>query len=402
MEKRDIIALIERCQNKLEEALKRKGLSENQKEKLEKMRMQLTYHLVYVEKNIKPEDTNALKKYQEQFTQLEKNLDLMTGKAKETKTSTTKVKVKEVIKEEKQKETTKKKRTWIKKALITTGVAALVVAIILSCSKCSGPKKEVPDTTEPSLEQMYEQLISDINLDNEEELREYAEAIKAKLGETTYTTEDIMAAIRLANFHHLENKSHFADRQSVLTTTRVIGDITTTLASDSIIVKDVADQITVTTEGLKDLLNCSTSDKLTIDNFADAKMQDVYDVYKIADVCIKNMYTENEDSVYYAKAFNELMARQAITGTITPNAPVATNFSLAGMYNANIKKITELTAGRNWGPIYGDGEQIDGTYGFICIEELANYLNLDNKDNIVYTMIVDDKIVSHYQNGITR
>lgn len=396
MKKRDILALIKRCQSKVQTLLARENLNEKQREQLEKMQMQLAYHITYVENHIKNNDKEKLENYYNQFSALEQKLNtLVPNKNK-------KVKVKKVIKESEQKEQTKKKRHWLRTSLITLGVVAVIATILLTCSKCSGPKQEQPEIDDPGLEQTFKKAIGDINLDNEEELREFAEDIKEQLGETTYTTEDIMQAIRLANFHLLQNKSHFANREAVLNSTEVIGDVTTVLTSDSIIVKNVADQIHITEAELQNLLTCVAKDKLSVDMFAKAKAGEVYDVYKIADVCIKNMYNENENDFYYAKAFNELMARQGITGSITPNAPINSKYSLSGMYNANVERINKLTAGRNLGPIYGDGTEIDGTYGFICVEELTKYMELTNENNVFYTLVIDDMFVSHYNQGLTK
>ena len=118
-----------------------------------------------------------------------------------------------------------------------------------------------------------------------------------------------------------------------------------------------------------------------------------YSIYEVLDQLTyilehKDVYS-TEDRENAAKLYNEVMARKVRTFTLTPNSSVGQYYLAMGMYEAEHQNVKDLTAGRLYGPMYGDEEQIDGTYGFICVEELQKYTRTGNTDNAFYTDYAD-------------
>jgi len=418
MEKSDILNLINGCIKKIEDALKKENLSEEQKEKLNKLLQSTQYHAVHVNMNVANGDKETLAKYEKHFKELDKKLDAIILSQAEPKKDKKgkKQKVKEVIPEEKQKESTKKKRTWLKWVLIICGTFIILLLILANCIKDNLDPNDDFDLdldTNPGWEQtnptydpnkdnvLYIKPIDRIDLDNQEQMVAYAKEIQKSLGLTTLSKDDIIYAIRLANLEKLDNKAHFEDRDGVYYSTKVIGEITSKLGSDSIVRKDTTQDTYLTEAQLKDILLCATDGQLNIHHFSSAKVGIKYDIYNVADLCIQGLNAKNKYSVYYAKVFNDLMAREAMAFTVAPNSPISTRFILAGMYNANSKRILKLTSGNGLTSVYGDGTRIDGYYGFICVEELEAYMQIGNENNILYTDVIDQNITT-YANGITR
>ena len=119
----------------------------------------------------------------------------------------------------------------------------------------------------------------------------------------------------------------------------------------------------------------------------------------------------NKDKVLYAKLFNEITARKFESFSVTPDSPLSTYYLMLGMFNENKDSIIALTANRNWGPIYGNvvanssvpngytGDKIDGTYGFICIEELIDHLTIGNPNYSFYSIYADEFMIDK---GLSR
>ena len=78
---------------------------------------------------------------------------------------------------------------------------------------------------------------------------------------------------------------------------------------------------------------------------------------------------------------------------------------MLGMFNENMQASLNLTTNHGWGPTYGEvqqnssvpggytGDTIDGTYGYICIEELINHLSIGNVDYSFYSIYADEFMI---------
>ncbi|MBQ6841065.1 MAG: hypothetical protein IJO63_02990 [Bacilli bacterium] len=404
MNKTEVLALLASCKKKALKALERTDLTQKQKKDLDGCLGAIEHYTMYVN-NLEETQTEELKNVHEQFQamfqqlkQLEQPISIAERKAGEL------VKVEKVIPKEKQKDKTQKDKSkaWeiIRNILATLGVAALVAILIISLRSCDVKDKEDTLDTQPGIEQEDERKlnINSIDVDNYEQLVGYASEIQKLLGEDTdLAIEDIMYAIRLANFDRLDEKAVFKDRDEVCYSTNVIGKVTSELGSDSIIQKDPLTDIYLKDVELSDIILCATDNKLSIDEFASAKTENGYDIYAIADVCIKGIHSEEENNVLFAKVFNDLLARKVCAFSITPDSPVSTYYALLGMYHQNSHRLLELTSGIGLTSVYGDGTRIDGYYGFTCVEELEAYLHVGNPNNVFYTDIIDQNITNYSQ-----
>lgn len=258
------------------------------------------------------------------------------------------------------------------------------------------------DILNERLESLYEfNSISNVNINNESKLLEYAKKLNQSM--TGLTTDEIVSAIKLANYEKLDNKDVFENREDVLKSTLNIGNIITKLGSDAIVKKTNKDDIYVTDATLKDIITSVTNNKVNIDSFKDAKTKNGYDLLKVSEIAINNMYKNNDLDDDYAMILNDIIARSTRDFTIIENRDLQTIYTLLGMYNANLDRVNKLTAGRLLGPIYGNGVKIDGTYGDVCVEQLVKAVEIkNNKGHIVgsngsifYNEFIDDVLLTN-------
>ncbi len=87
----------------------------------------------------------------------------------------------------------------------------------------------------------------------------------------------------------------------------------------------------------------------------------------------KNLKTRTE----IAMDFNELTANVHRVHNYYQEATISGLAISAAIYNEAGKAVDKLTAGKLWGPIYGEEVEIDGSYGFICVEELRKVMDYD-------------------------
>ncbi len=312
-------------------------------------------------------------------------------------------------------ETTRKSGNSLLKtifALIGAGlVGALIAAIIFHCINTTD-LDNVPTNTDTSEPSSTEELIDDlllaqnINIDNYDELFDFACKIQTKLpSDANITVDDIMYALRLANFDKLQDKAYFSDRDEVCAATYVIGKLAPSVGVDALVQRAPEDDIILSEQQMKDILMTVTDNELAIDSFASAKVDGGYDIYKAANICLSGIYLDNKEVAFiYAKVMNELVCREAVNYSICPNSPVSTHYVIAGMYTANQDRILELTSGMNLGPIYGTGPRIDGTHGALCVEELASFMYIDakggtfigNEKNAIYSFVIDENITNNW------
>jgi len=399
MKLEEILVLVNSCKTKAENALKRTDLTNKQREEIEGLHSTICYYSAYFENNTDiPQE--KLDGYATQFTELYKYLkQIEVPVSIMARPETSLVKVKKVIPPKEQKEKTKKDKEelWnrIKKILIAIGtglgVAAIITLLVLALKSCEPNKNENTDDL-PGLEQTDDDLtkpIDKLDIDDYDSLLTYAQDIQSKLpADSGITIEDIMYAIRLANFDRLENKAVFQDREEIHVSTRVTGQIVSELGSDAIIQKDLDSDIFLSDHDLTDIIMCATDNKISIDEFKECKTEKGYDIYAVADRLVKGIKANNENDVYFAKIFNDLLARKAVAYSITPNSPISTYYTLLGVYNQNAKRLLELTSGLGTS-VYGNGVRIDGYYGFTCVEELEAYLHIGNEKNGFYTFRAD-------------
>ena len=148
------------------------------------------------------------------------------------------------------------------------------------------------DILNERLESLYEfNSISNVNINNESKLLEYAKKLNQSM--TGLTTDEIVSAIKLANYEKLDNKDVFENREDVLKSTLNIGNIITKLGSDAIVKKTNKDDIYVTDATLKDIITSVTNNKVNIDSFKEAKTKNGYDLLKVSEIAINNMYKNN-------------------------------------------------------------------------------------------------------------
>lgn len=404
MTKTEVLEILTECKVSTEKALKRSDLTTAQKKELSYLLTLIKQYTQHIKDNVKETETELLQQYYEQFKAMKENLKtLEANQSIMLRPENELVKVEKVIPEKEQKEETKKERNkvWeiIKNILATLGVVALITLMVMGLKSCDINKTN-DEETKPGIEQEADENIrpiEEIDIENYSELMVYSEEVQSLLGETDLSIEEIMYAIRLGNFDSLEDKAIFKDRDEIYTATAGVGEIATKLGSNSIILRDENTDIYVSEEDLQDIIMCVTDNALSLENFASAKTENGYDIYSIVDVCIKGINAGNENDVLYAKVFNDVLARKIAAFTITPDSPISTYYTLLGMYNANSKRILELTSGIGLTSVYGDETRIDGYYGFICVEELEAYLQIGNQNNIFYTDIIDENITNYTQ-----
>ncbi len=297
-------------------------------------------------------------------------------------------------------------------ALIGAGLlGAFIAALICHCINTTDldniptdPTNTEPTSTEEIIDDLL--LAQNINMDNYDELFDFACKIQAKLpSDANISVDDIMYALRLANYDKLQEKSHFSDRDEVCAATYFIGKLAPVVGVDALVQRAPEDDIVISEQQMKDIIMTVTDNDLSIDVFASAKVDGGYDLYKAAEICLTGIYFDNEDVAFvYAKVMNELVCREAVNFSVCPNSPVSTHYVIAGMYTANQDRILYLTSAKNLGPIYGSGPRIDGTHGSLCVEELASFMYIDakggtfigNERNAIYSFVIDENITNNW------
>ncbi len=307
------------------------------------------------------------------------------------------------------------RNTNSKKTLKGIALALLIAAILLAtalllkqCAKNKdNNKNNVPDTTEPSISTttpdteptpdtsvIVDPVIPVINVNDEAALEEYAKYIQEELQKegVEKSVDEIKNAIKLINVDYLEEKP-FEYRETIYNATEDAGIIANTLGTGSIVVEDPANDQLITERALDDMIKNVVPgfDKTTLNL---TKQENGYSIYELLDQI--NIVLNNKEEKYnteyreqVAKLFNEVMARKVRTFTLTPNSTIGQYYLALGMYEAQHDNVKALTAGRLYGPMYGDEEQIDGSYGFICVEELQKYTQIGNTKNAFYTNYAD-------------
>ena len=336
-------------------------------------------------------------------------------------------KIIDVIPEEEQPEVTKKERDRLNKILkgifYTLGSAAAVALMVAAIKYCvdhpdgrtmpatsptpssshSTIDRTRPGWTEDDVlviapDQQIVSRIGNVNINDYDELMEYATQIQSELkGEESskISIYDIIKAIKIANWDSLEDKNVFDNRESVCRSTYNEGLIAAELGSDAIVQKDINSDIFITNHQMTDILMCVTDNKLALDCFDCAKVDDRgYDIYAVIDKCISEMYkhvdSEVEDEIeqdrLYAMVFNDVVSRAVRNFTIvnSDESLVSTIYYVLGTFNASLPRNFELTAGRSYGTAYGNGHENDGGYGDICIEELSSALYIVHESNNQY------------------
>lgn len=269
--------------------------------------------------------------------------------------------------------------------------------------------EEPSDTIE--IEPIEELNLSNIDINNEDDLYNYAEKLASTPG-NTLTIEEIITALKLANFDDLENKSVFASREELYKANTDLGKLTTLVGTDKVEILHEENDIFVTEDTLKEMLACITNNELKLDNFSSLKEEKGYNIYKLYELCAKKLNDANEiNKVLYAKLFNEMTARKFESFSLTPESPISQYYLMLGMFNENMNASLALTTNHGWGPTYGEmrdnntvpngytGDEIDGSYGYICIEELIHHLTIGNPDYSMYSIYADEVMIDK---GLSR
>ena len=403
MSKNEVLALLHSCEKKANKILERKDLTNKQRKDIEQIRATVVYYEVYVNMHVSEKDTALLQQYAIQFKGLHENLkQLEVPRSIMERPEGDKVKVKKVIPENEQsyKATTERNKAWeiIKNILAILGVVAIIAMLCVSLKSCNIKDKDQLED-KPGYEQSIDEHtrpIDDIDIENYDELLSYAELLQGKLkNNEDISIEDIMYAIRLTNFDQLQDKNVFTDRDEVYESTKIAGKVASELGTNHLVKRDENTDIYLSEVELNDIIMCVTDNAININEFKDAKTDKGYDIYSVVDRCVKGINADNGKDLYFAKVFNDILARKAVAFTITEDSPISTYYTLLGMYNANSKRILELTSGIGLTSVYGDETRIDGYYGFICVEELEAYLHVGNENNLLYTDVIDQNITNY-------
>lgn len=448
MKKCDILALIKACQNKIEEILDM-NISEKNKKGFEELLHATEKHYNIVE-YAKEDDTKLFESYASLYSSLYYKLRTIDGKVYSENvglalyTQLKKAESKEV--DEK-----KKKKTLgiIAGASCTIAALAIIFSLAKENSKLKNqingltedePKEaqetvieekpsadieeeitiEEPSDTieEPSdtieaepIEEETKLDLANIDINDEDALYTYAEKLANTPG-NTLTVEEIITALKLANFDSLENKSVFASREELYKANTDLGKLTTLVGTDNVVVLNEENDIFVTEDTLKEMLVCITNNELKLENFSSLKEEKGYNIYKLYELCAKKLNDTNEENkVLYAKLFNEMTARKFESFSLTPESPISQYYLMLGMFNENMNASLALTTNHGWGPTYGEmkddntvpngytGDEIDGTYGYICIEELIHHLTIGNPDYSMYSIYADEVMIDK---GLSR
>ena len=329
-------------------------------------------------------------------------------------------KVKKIEKADKKQK--KRNRRIIKKLVkygIIGGIAlAAIIWLLTRFNSCSNNQPTLPydyskdtntsqteeitstpeETTTPVSEEDIELLVPvvDFDVNDDVKLTEHAKELQSILKEldVEISVDDIKNAIKVVNVDSLNNPP-FTSREEVYNAIEDAGVIGAYLTSDSIVNKSLEADRYMRERVLDDMIaNVVPSfDKSILELNITGNG---YDVYEINDKLVNIIRDETKDNDVRKQAamlLNEFMARKGRTFTITNNSTVGQHYYFSGIYNFLANQVDELTAGQGYGPCYGDGKEIDGKYGFICVEELIKYFKIGNINNMFYTEIADLLIV---------
>lgn len=265
----------------------------------------------------------------------------------------------------------------------------------------------IPETKEEEKEpEVQEKPTFVLDVNSEEMLLNYADSLREMLPEDTLSKEDIVTALKLANFDILEDNRVFASREELYKANKDLGFLTQYVGTDKVTIENKEDDIYITVEQLQDMIKCITNNELDIANFDELKEDKGYNIYKVYELCAQKLNNENENQkVLYAKLFNEITTRKFESFSLTPSSPLSQYYLMLGMFNENMQASLNLTTNHGWGPTYGEvqqnssvpdgytGDTIDGTYGYICIEELINHLSIGNEDYSFYSIYADEFMI---------
>ena len=421
MKKCDLLALIEACQDKLK-SINTDNLSNNAKEKLEKI-LAITSEHYNIISQANENDVDLFNNYAEMYTRIyynvlnkeTKNLDnnetgLSVYSQLSLRDNNDLIPIEDELVEDQNLENRKKAKTLLK-IIAGTGSIMLAIAILATIAKENNKIKNDVDSLDDELG-IVQVLENNLDVNNEEALYNYAQSLQELLPENTLTTEDIINCLKLANFDELLNQSVFSSREELYDTISKLGTLVKYAGTEKTVIENKNTDIYFSEDELKDMIKCITNNELSISNFDSFKSEKGYNSYKVYEYCSKMLKDENnKDKVLYAKLFNEITARKFESFSVTPDSPLSTYYLMLGMFNENKDSIIALTANRNWGPIYGNvvanssvpngytGDKIDGTYGFICIEELIDHLTIGNPNYSFYSIYADEFMIDK---GLSR
>ena len=421
MKKCDLLALIEACQDKLK-SINTDNLSNNEKEKLEKI-LAITSEHYNIISQANENDVDLFNNYAEMYTRIyynvlnkeTKNLDnnetgLSVYSQLSLRDNNDLMPIEDELVEDQNLENRKKAKTLLK-IIAGTGSIMLAIAILATIAKENNKIKNDVDSLDDELG-IVQVLENNLDVNNEEALYNYAQSLQELLPENTLTTEDIINCLKLANFDELLNQSVFSSREELYDTISKLGTLVNYAGTEKTVIENKNTDIYFSEDELKDMIKCITNNELSISNFDSFKSEKGYNSYKVYEYCSKMLKDENnKDKVLYAKLFNEITARKFESFSVTPDSPLSTYYLMLGMFNENKDSIIALTANRNWGPIYGNvvanssvpngytGDKIDGTYGFICIEELIDHLTIGNPNYSFYSIYADEFMIDK---GLSR
>ena len=418
MKKCDLLALIEACQDKLN-SLYNDNLSNDVKEELKKI-LEITVKHYNIVKEADESNYTLLNSYAESYTKLYYTILNNNEKALEKKETGLSVYSQLSVRDnndlipievEDQNLENRKKAKTLLKIIAGTGSIMLAIAILATIAKENNKIKNDVDSLDDELG-IVQVLENNLDVNNEEALYNYAQSLQELLPENTLTTEDIINCLKLANFDELLNQSVFSSREELYDTISKLGTLVKYAGTEKTVIENKNTDIYFSEDELKDMIKCITNNELSISNFDSFKSEKGYNSYKVYEYCSKMLKDENnKDKVLYAKLFNEITARKFESFSVTPDSPLSTYYLMLGMFNENKDSIIALTANRNWGPIYGNvvanssvpngytGDKIDGTYGFICIEELIDHLTIGNPNYSFYSIYADEFMIDK---GLSR
>lgn len=418
MKKCDLLALIEACQDKLN-SLYNDNLSNDVKEELKKI-LEITVKHYNIVKEADESNYTLLNSYAESYTKLYYTILNNNEKALEKKETGLSVYSQLSVRDnndlipievEDQNLENRKKAKTLLKIIAGTGSIMLAIAILATIAKENNKIKNDVDSLDDELG-IVQVLENNLDVNNEEALYNYAQSLQELLPENTLTTEDIINCLKLANFDELLNQSVFSSREELYDTISKLGTLVNYAGTEKTVIENKNTDIYFSEDELNDMIKCITNNELSISNFDSFKSEKGYNSYKVYEYCSKMLKDENnKDKVLYAKLFNEITARKFESFSVTPDSPLSTYYLMLGMFNENKDSITSLTANRSWGPIYGNvvanssvpngytGDKIDGTYGFICIEELIDHLTIGNPNYSFYSIYADEFMIDK---GLSR
>ena len=421
MKKCDLLALIEACQDKLK-SINTDNLSNNAKEKLEKI-LAITSEHYNIISQANENDVDLFNNYAEMYTRIYYNVlnketkyldnnetGLSVYSQLSLRDNNDLMPIEDELVEDQNLENRKKAKTLLK-IIAGTGSIMLAIAILATIAKENNKIKNDVDSLDDELG-IVQVLENNLDVNNEEALYNYAQSLQELLPENTLTTEDIINCLKLANFDELLNQSVFSSRVELYDTISKLGTLVKYAGTEKTVIENKNTDIYFSEDELKDMIKCITNNELSISNFDSFKSEKGYNSYKVYEYCSKMLKDENnKDKVLYAKLFNEITARKFESFSVTPDSPLSTYYLMLGMFNENKDSIIALTANRNWGPIYGNvvanssvpngytGDKIDGTYGYICIEELIDHLTIGNPDYSFYSIYADEFMIDK---GLSR